>query len=373
MRCMRMTSPLDQPLGRTPIGGSRARFAAAALAMLLTLSACGGAAAPASAQAAPSSAAAKAAASVSAKPSQPAGAAASGQMRKVKLAWATQTTVFLPPHAGLQAGIFQKHGIDLSLVYTGSGPTNIAAIVSGDVQFAEQADPSITNSALEGSGVEWIAVSVPKPNLALFVQPNINSVQDLKGKKVGVTTLGSLTALFANLVLQQNGLDPKKDVQVLAVGGGLEAQSAMLNNQVDAIVTAPATPLPGKKILVDLRTGFDFPQGGLAATKSFVQKEPPLVQDMVTAFVESIRRFKTDRALAEEIDTRELKRSDPAAVKAEVDEAIEVLTDNVTPTPKQLKTVLDMLAPDNPKAASAKPEDFFDERFGKAAAQQAAK
>src|SRR5579884_760122 len=342
MRCMRMTSPLDQPLGRTPIGGSRARFAAAALAMLLTLSACGGAAAPVSAPVAPSSAAAKAAASASAKPSQPAAAAASGQMRKVKLAWATQTTVFLPPHAGLQAGIFLKHGIDLSLVYTGSGPTRIA-------------------------------VSVPKPNLALFVQPNINSVQDLKGKKVGVTTLGSLTALFANLVLQQNGLDPKKDVQVLAVGGGLEAQSAMLNNQVDAIVTAPATPLPGKKILVDLRTGFDFPQGGLAATRSFVQKDPQLVQDMVTAFVESIRRFKTDRALAEEIDTRELKRSDPAAVKAEVDEAIEVLTDNVTPTAKQLKTVLDMLAPDNPKAASAKPEDFFDDRFGKAAAQQAAK
>ncbi|HEX6512986.1 MAG TPA: ABC transporter substrate-binding protein, partial [Chloroflexota bacterium] len=193
-----------------------------------------------------------------------------------------------------------------------------------------------------------------------------NSVQELKGKKVGVTSLGSLTALFAEYVLQKNGLDPKKDVQEIAVGGGLEQQAAMLNNQIDAMVTAPETPLPGQKILIDLREGFAFPQGGLASTKTFVQKDPKLVQDTIDAYAESVRRFKSDSALAEQVDARELKRSDAAAVKAEVRGAAEAMSDDVAPKAEDLQTVLDMLAPTEPKAKSAKPQDLFDDRFGKA-------
>jgi NitT/TauT family transport system substrate-binding protein len=350
------------------------RSCIAAFALVLPLVGCGSQstqlqAGNASGRASAPSTTASSASSVaaSAKPGQSGGAA--GQLRPVKFVWATQSANFLPAQVGVEAGIFQKHGIDLQLVYTGTGPTTMAAIISGDAQFAELADPSVTTSALEGSGVEWIAISVPKPTLALFSHPAINAVEDLKGKKVGVTSLGSLTALFAELVLQQHGLDPKKDVQVLAVGGGLEAQAAITNNQIDALIASADTPLAGQKILVDLRSGFDFPQVGLAATKSFVQKEPQLVQDMVDAFVESIRRFKTDQALAEKIDIREFKRTDPQGVRAEVKGAADALSDDVTPTAKQIQTVLSMIASSNEKAKTAKPQDFFDDRFGKAAAK----
>jgi len=290
-------------------------------------------------------------------------------MRKVKLAWSTQTAVFLVPHVGLQAGIFQKHNIDPELIYTRDGPTAIAALVGGDTQFAELADPSVTTSALAGSGVEWAAVSVPKPNLALFTHPDIASVEALKGKSLGVTSLGSLTSLFAEVVLRQHGLDPKTDVHVIAVGGGLEAQAAILNNRVDAIITAPDTPLPGQKILVDLRTGYDFPQGGLVITKAFAGKDPQLVQDMVAAFAESVQRFKTDRTLSEQIITKEFNRTDPNAVHSEYDGAVAALSSDVMPTTAQMKTVLDMLAPGNPKAKDADPAGFFDARFATAAKQ----
>ena len=350
------------------------RYASSAgtlLAMACLLAACGGAAAPAS-----SASSAQPAASSAAKPAGSAaasGSAVAAGLRKVTLAWATPTSVFLVPQVGIQSGIFQKHGIDLNLIYTGSGPTAIASLISGDVQFIELADPSVTTSALKGSGVQWVAVSVPRPNLALWVHPTINAVSDLKGKKVGVTTLGSLTALMGQYVLQQNGLDPKKDVQLIAIGGGLEAQSAIVNNQVDAIVTAPDTPLPGQKILVNLSTAFEFPQGGLVTTKNLIQKDPQLVQDMVTAFTESIRRFKTDRATTYQIDQKELQRSNPDDAKKEVDGVIDVLANDVTPTPKGFENELGMLADSEPTAKTAKPTDFFDDRFGKVAAQQAAK
>src|SRR5438477_12385330 len=88
--------------------------------LLFALSACGGgAAAPASSAAPTSAAAGSQAAKPSAAASGPA-AGSSGQLRKITLAWATQTAVFLPPHVGIQAGIFKNHGIDLNLLYTGS-------------------------------------------------------------------------------------------------------------------------------------------------------------------------------------------------------------------------------------------------------------
>jgi len=296
-------------------------------------------------------------------------------MRKANLAWATLTPLFLAPHIGVQAGIFQKHGIDLSLTYTQNGPAAMAALVGGDVQFAELADPSVTTSALQGAGVEWVAVNVPIPNLVLWTHPSINSVQELKGKKIGVTTLGSVTALFANLVLQQNGLQPQKDVQVIAIGGPAQAQAAIQKGEIDATVGDPNGPLAGEgqKILVDMRQGYAFPQAGIAVTKSFAQKDPQLVQDFVTGLVESTRRAKSDQALFEQMDTKYLKRSDPAVVKDEVGGAIPVLNDNVAPNAKEIQTVLNMISSTNAKAKTANPQDFFDDKFAKVAAQQAAK
>ena len=293
-------------------------------------------------------------------------------MRKAKLAWATLTPLFLPTHVGVAAGIYQKHNIDLELSYTNNGPATMAALTGGDVQFAELADPSVTTSALQGLGVEWIAVSVPKPNLVLWAKPNINSMQDLKGKKIGVTTLGSVTGLFALAAIKQAGLEPQKDISVIAAGGPAEQRAALAAGAIDAAVGDPDGPYEGVKILVDLRQGFAFPQAGIAITKAFAQKDPQLVQDFTTAFVESVRRYKADPDLDVKVDMQYLKNNE-AAAKKEIDGAIKVMDDNVAPTDKLIQQVLDMIADTNPKAKTANPKDFYDDKFAKVAAEQAAK
>jgi NitT/TauT family transport system substrate-binding protein len=335
--------------------------------LALALAACGGQAA----QPGSSSQAVQASVAASAKPAGSAPASAAGQERKANMAWATNTPLFLPPHVGVQSGIFQKHNIDLTLTYSSSGPTTMSALASGDVQFAELADPSVTTSALEGSGVEWIAVSVPKPNLVLWAQPNITSMNDLKGKKIGVTTLGSVTGLFAIQAIKQAGLVPQQDIQVIAIGGPTEQQAALAKGAIDAAVGDPDGPYAGQHILVDLRKGFAFPQAGIAITKGFAQKDPQLVQDFINGFVESIRRYKSDPALDYQMDAKVLQRNE-ADAKKEVDGAIPIMNDDVTPTTDEIKTVLDMIADTNPKAKTANPADFFDTRFAQEAKQQAA-
>lgn len=334
------------------------RFAVLILALAILVAACGGQATTP----APSSPAAKAASSVAAKAS----ASASGQLRKVPWGYATLTGTFMPTLVGKEAGVFAKHGIDLDVSYTRDGQTAMQALISGQMPFVTLADPSVTRSGLEGADGEWVAVNVHAPHLVMYAQPAINSVADLKGKKIGVTTLGALTALMAKVVIKNAGLDPAKDVQLLAVGGGPEAIAAITSGQIDAIVTAPENPVPGKKVLVDLTTsGYAFPQAGLVTTKSMTKKDPRLVQDMVQSFAESSQVFKSNPTLAEEVLAKTLKTTlkTDADVQKNYRGTAAAVSTNVVPTAKEVQSVLELL--DDPKAKTAKPQDFFDDSFAK--------
>jgi NitT/TauT family transport system substrate-binding protein len=361
------------------------REALLAFAAMLFLAACGGqssapATQPSSSAAAPASAAKPASAgAASAKPasSAPASAsakpaagspAASGQLRKVTWGYATLTGTFMPTLVGAAGGVFQKHGIDLDVNFTRDGQTAMTALISGQMPFVTLADPSVTVSGLQGADGEWVAVNVPSPHLVMYARPNISSVADLKGKKIGVTTLGALTALMAEYVVKQAGMDPKKDVTLLAVGGGPEALAAIASGQIDAIVTAPENPSPGSKVLVDLtKIGYAFPQAGLVTTKSTAKKDPQLVQDMVQSFAESTQLFKTNRTLSEQVLAKTLKDTlkDSDQVTKNYEGTASALSTDVAPTAKELQSVLDLIAPTTPKAASAKPQDFFDDTFAK--------
>jgi len=290
------------------------------------------------------------------------------QLRKVTWGYATLTGTFMPTLVGKEAGIFQKHGIELDPNFTRDGQTAMTALISGQMPFVTLADPSVTTSALQGAEGEWVAVNVHSPHLVMYSQPEINSVEDLKGRKIGVTTLGALTALMAQQIVKQHGMDPKKDVEIVAVGGGPEALAAIASGQIAAMVTAPENPAPGKKVLVDLTTaGYPFPQAGLVTTKSMAKKDPQLVQDMVQSFAESTQRFKTDRALSEKVLASVLKETlkNDTAVQKNYDGTAGAVSVDVVPKATEIQSVLDLLAPTNPKAQSAKPQDFFDDTFAK--------
>lgn len=352
--------------------------------LALTLAACGSAApaaspassAPAAASAAakPASttASAKPAASASAKPAASAGAAAkpaaSGQLRKVTWGYATLTGTFMPTLVGVEGGVFRKHGIDLDVNYTRDGQTAMNALISGQMPFVTLADPSVTTAGVRGADGEWVAVNVPTPHLVMYARPEIKTVDDLKGKKVGVTTLGALTALMARYVLEQHGLDTKKDVTLLAVGGGPESLAAIAKGEIQAMVTAPENPSPGNHVLVDMtKMGYAFPQAGLVTTKAEVKKDPQLVQDMVQSFAESTQLFKTDPKLSQQVLAKVMKDTlkDSDQVQKNYEGTAAAVTTNVAPTAQEIQSVLDLIAPTTPEAKGHKPQDFFDDSFAK--------
>ncbi|MFI5266427.1 MAG: ABC transporter substrate-binding protein [Chloroflexota bacterium] len=331
----------------------------AIVASLFLLAGCGGAAATP--------------APISPSGSAPAvSASAAGQLRKVKASYATLVATNMVPYVAQEAGIFQKHGLDVDVQFTKDGPTTMTALVSGDIQFAELSDPSLTNAVLQGAGVEWVAVPVHTPELSLMSQPGINSVEELKGKTVGVTSAGSLTALFAQYALIQHGLDPKTDVKIVAIGGGPQGLAAIVSNQIDAGIYGPPDDIraaaAGKKVLVDFRRGgFGVPQGAVAVRKDFAKANPDLVSAYVGSFLEGIQRYKSDPALTKPVLGRVFNITDPKVVDDTYQGAISVLDADIVPRAKDQQTMLDLLAPTTPKAKDAQPQDFYDDSFAKAA------
>jgi ABC-type nitrate/sulfonate/bicarbonate transport system substrate-binding protein len=326
-----------------------------AAAVSLILAACGGA--------------------TSAPPSAPASASASpaASARSVHMAYATQSATSLPILIARDAGIFKSHNIDANITFSRDGGAAIAALVGGDVQFIVVGEPNLTNAVLQGADVEYLAWPAHISQLVLVSQQGVNSIADLKGKTVGVTSLGSTTDLFVEALLAKSGLDPKKDVSIVAVGTGAESLAAFTTRHIDAGVYS--TPLDAQAIasggqaLFDFKTSdFTYPQSGLATTKALTKSNPSLVGDVVTSYVQAVGRLKSDRQQAVQSMMSAFSMSEKLASDA-YDVANPAIDEDVTPRLADEQSILNMLAPTNPKAASAKPQEFYDDSFAKAAVQ----
>jgi ABC-type nitrate/sulfonate/bicarbonate transport system substrate-binding protein len=329
------------------------------IGIALALTACGGAAAPASNPA-----------SASAKPAAP--ASASTLARTVRFAYATQTATSLPVFIARDTGMFKSRGINADITFSRDGATAIAALVGGDVQFIVVGDPNMTNAVLQGADIEWLAWPAHTVQIAIVGQPSINSLADLKGKTVGVTAAGSTTDLFVQALLRKNGLEPKKDVNVVAIGGSAEAMGAFTSKRVDA--GAFAAPFDqqavaqGGKTLFDFRkSDYTYPQSGVAVKRSLTKSDPGLVSDVIKSYAEAVARFKSDPQLVIQTLMREYKVDDQKLAQDTYDLANQAVDPDVTPRASDEQSLLSLLAVSNPKAASAKPQDFYDDSFAKAA------
>lgn len=299
-------------------------------------------------------------------------AASTSALRHVRVAYATQTGTTLPIFIARDAGLFKNHGIDAEITYSRDGAVAIAALVGGDVQFIVVGDPNLSNAVLQGADIEYLAWPAHTVQLVLIGQAGLASVGDLKGKTLGVTAAGSTTDLFAQALLRRSGLEPKRDVNIVAIGGSAEGLAAFTSKRVDAALMS--TPFDsqaiaaGGQMLFDFKkSDFAYPQSGLAIKKTLAKSDPALVLDVVKGYAEAVARFKSDPTLAVQTLMREFSVNDQKTAKDAYDLANAAVDRDVTPRPQDEQSLLSLLAVSNPKAKDARPEDFYDDSFAKAA------
>lgn len=290
-------------------------------------------------------------------------------LKKVVIAYSGISPSQAPAWMAYESGAFRKYGLDAQLIFIESGSRTVQTLISGDVVAAQVAGSSVLQSNLQGSGVVMIAGFLNTMDYKLIVSRDITRPDQLKGKTVAVSRIGSSSDFATRYALEKYGLIPDKDVAILQIGSQPARFSALETGKIHGVMiaiplTAKATKM-GFNTLADLQMlGLEYQHTGLAVSQNLIKTQPELVRNVLKGFVEGIHYMKTHRKEALAILAKYLKTDDPDALQ-EAYEAIcqALIPEKPYPTIKGIQIMLREMGAKDANARAARPEQFVDVSF----------
>jgi len=296
---------------------------------------------------------------------------AGAQLKKINIAY----TATSPYQAALiitqEAGLFRKHGLDVSLIFTAGGSLGVQAMLSGDVAMNLSDGAASVGSKLAGVDNLMVASCINTFPYSLISIPEIKQVSQLKGTSVAVSRFGSATDLGVRMALARVGLNAEKDVTMLQIGAQTARFSALQTKQVQSTIITPPFTLTARKLgyntLIDMaQLNIPFELTALLTRKSFIKAQRDTVASVVAALADAVHFYKREKEPTIKILSNYLQTTDREALEETYKEiALKVLPEKPYATLPGIQTILDELAPKNPKAKNSKPEDFVDMSFVK--------
>jgi len=174
-------------------------------------------------------------------------------------------------------GFYRDEGLDVEMIVI-RGAIGVPALVGGSVDYASAAG-AIIAAALRGVNVKLVLVVCSRPQFDLVALPEIRSLQQLKGKSVGISSRGGAVDLVTQAILSQNGLTPHKDVNLLVIGTREEMMLALKTGRIAAGLFTPPRPLIlGREGFNKLAYAGDYmshyPSGGIGTTGEKIKNNP---------------------------------------------------------------------------------------------------
>lgn len=248
-----------------------------------------------------------------------------------------------------EAGMFKAQGLDVKLTNLSSSD-GFPALISGQTQLASIGAPEMVAGAASGGQVSYLATLTPVFTYELFAK--VGSGQELKGKRVGITSTSGSLYIATVEALEQLGLKPS-DVSLTPLGSVTNVNNALVAGTIDAAMSHPPTTTQleaaGYHSLLDLAAQkIPTSNVGVAATDDYVKSHGDQIRRFMTAVRQAIEREKADEAYATSVLAKHLNVNDPKALHETWVYYTRVLPDVPTPTVDQLQTSVTELAPTNP-------------------------
>lgn len=244
--------------------------------------------------------------------------AADGPMRKVRVAVPGYTIAVLSFLAAKMNGYYASEGLDVELVAM-RAPTANLAVVSGSVEFSAVPLAGLT-TALRGGPLKLLFCQFDKPQHALYARPEFSNVKALRGKKVAVSGLGTIDDILLREALGANGIDPARDVNILAIGAADTRFSALVGGAIDAsVLIAPVSFYAKEQGFRELAAfqdlGFVLPSGGIVARDETLKSDAPMAEKFVRATIMGFVYMRDNRPGTLRVISRMLKIDDATAAK----------------------------------------------------------
>ncbi|HEV7666652.1 MAG TPA: ABC transporter substrate-binding protein [Chloroflexota bacterium] len=303
-----------------------------------------------------------------AAPSAPSATAVQRPLAKITASYSERVGNYLPLWLAADQGIFKKHGLDVDLQLI-PGTTGMSALLSGQVQIAQIGGSEVVSAQSGGSDLVMSGNLGSVLPYVFIVTPEIQTVNDLKGKQIGISTVGGSADIATRLSMRHFGLDPDKDVAITAMGS-LQNRTAGLQN--GAIQAAPANPpdslilqRQGFHVLFDIaQLGFPAASATIVAQRSWVNEHKDLFQAWNDAVVESIALAKQNPDLGLPLMKQYMQSEDDELMRQTYDYWInEVLKLPPSLSPDQFEATVAALAVTNPKVKDVKVDQMIDGSF----------
>lgn len=266
-----------------------------------------------------------------------------------------------------EAKLYEKYGLDADPVaLRGSGESS-KAMIGGSIQMAPIATPTVINADLSGGDLVILGHTLPGVVHALVVKPEIKRPEDLKGKKVGVTTFGSLTDFLVRYILRKKGINPDREVALMQIGADPERIAALKQGAIDAA----ALSFPGYGIA--MKMGFpmlwnsakeiNYPWIEITTRRATVQKDRDMVMSYVKAHLEGTALFKRDKEFGKKVIRKTLRLSDETLIDESYDLFAGAFLRTPYPNIAGMKVSFEYVAATRPEVWNHKAEEFADSSF----------
>ena len=268
-----------------------------------------------------------------------------------------------------EQGFYRKHGVNVEVINIRSGPQTIAAIASGDVQIAYTIPGTVLSAAAAGMDVVFFGGIVNRADGDFVVAPSIMRAEELKGKKLGVQSIGGGVWSLAMLALEHLGLEPNRDkIMVMVLGDQPILTQAMATGKIDAAYLgytfSTLLKEKGFRVMLDIgKAPIPYQGLALAARRSYLQQNSAIIDAVLRGTLEGVAFIQkpANREAALKSLTRHLRLS---SVK-EAESGYEVLQwlygFDVRPNLKGIQNMQRLLAVTNPQVMKIKADDVVEE------------
>jgi ABC-type nitrate/sulfonate/bicarbonate transport system substrate-binding protein len=265
------------------------------------------------------------------------------------------------------ARLFEKQGLDLNLVYIPGGPRSIMSLLGGSVQFVNHSGMPALEAYQRGADTALIASSTNRLEHAVLVQKNITSVEQLRGKVLGISTLGSLTDILMREGLRLNGLS-EKDVTIIPLGDEGARLTGLQTGRVQGSIMSGVQRLTATKMgfrpLIDFaKLPIEVSGSSILVRRSYAIKNPDITLRFLKAWIEGIYLLKSKQEFTIGVLKKYVATQDLEILNAIYQQDKEQLATKPTPQGRVVKSMLHLLTRTRTDVPEGNPEGFAEPRF----------
>jgi NitT/TauT family transport system substrate-binding protein len=271
-------------------------------------------------------------------------------------------------HIAKDRGLFAKHGLAVESVYIPGGSTNVQVLVSGSLDLSQLSGAPGVAANLEGADLVYVLGLLDKLNYQLATRPEIRNVEQLKGKKFGVSRFGSSADFGMRALLKRLGVDPIKEATILQIGDEPARIAAITSGNIDGtVVNAPfgmeAERLKLNVIADSVKMNIPFFNTGILGSKRYLDAQETKLLNFLRAYLEAIKVLKTEREYSVKALAQFTRVQNMKAIQEGYDYFVNQLQNVPYPSVEAMQAVVAQIAETNAKARGIDAKSYVSDRY----------